>query len=125
MLTINEIRKRITPICQRYMIQSAYLFGSYARGDANERSDIDIRIEKGNHSKLIGLFSVSGFRLELIDALGKDVDLMTCIPKDNSSKLFRLSVSGKSFFSQVQYNGISEKCKEISALFIELLQFSE
>ena len=89
MLTINEIRKRITPICHRYMIQSAYLFGSYARGDANERSDIDIRIEKGNHSKLIGLFSVSGFRLELIDALGKDVDLMTCIPKDNSSKLFR------------------------------------
>lgn len=89
MLTINEIRKRITPICQRYMIQSAYLFGSYARGDANEQSDIDIRIEKGSHSKLIGLFSVSGFRLELIDALGKDVDLMTCIPKDNSSKSFR------------------------------------
>ena len=52
MLTIEEIRDKITPICQKYGVKSAYLFGSYARGEATEKSDVDIRIEQGDLSGL-------------------------------------------------------------------------
>lgn len=39
---IEEIKRIILPILQRYGVKRAGLFGSYVRGEAKERSDIDI-----------------------------------------------------------------------------------
>lgn len=74
MLTIAEIQKRIEPICKRYGAGRVYLFGSYARGSAGEESDVDLRVELGD---IHDLFTLSGFRLDLVDALGMDVDIVT------------------------------------------------
>ena len=46
--TIKEIKNIIKPILNKYGINDIYLFGSYARGDAKETSDIDIYCNKGN-----------------------------------------------------------------------------
>lgn len=78
MLTIEKIKEIIIPICKRYGVKKAFLFGSYARGEATENSDVDIRIEAG---KIKGLFQLSGFRIDLIEALGTDVDLLSVIPE--------------------------------------------
>ena len=43
--TIDEIKKRITPVAQKYGLSAVYLFGSYARGEANENSDIDLLVD--------------------------------------------------------------------------------
>lgn len=43
--TIDEIKKRIIPIIQKYNIPAMYLFGSYARGEANENSDLDFLVD--------------------------------------------------------------------------------
>ena len=51
MLTVEEIRKRIIPVLKKYKANGAVLFGSYAKGTANEDSDIDLLIE----SKLKGV----------------------------------------------------------------------
>lgn len=88
-LSINDIKNKITPICKSYDVAQAYLFGSYARGEATEDSDVDIRIDKGNSQKLRGLFDVSGFQLELMDALGKKVDLITILPEQELNSIFR------------------------------------
>ena len=72
--TIEEIKKRITGIAQQYGIQKAYLFGSYARGEAMPESDIDICIEKG---KIRTLFELSGFCQDLEEVLENKVDLIT------------------------------------------------
>lgn len=74
MPTIEEIRKTVTTVSKEYGVENVYLFGSYARGDNNEDSDIDLRIDKG---AIRGLFMLSGFRNKLIDCLGKDVDVLT------------------------------------------------
>lgn len=42
---MNEIAAIIRPILQNYGVSRAYLFGSYARGEATEHSDIDLRID--------------------------------------------------------------------------------
>ena len=76
-LSIDEIKKSVAPICRRYGINRAYLFGSYSRNEATEESDVDIRIEKGN---LRGLFALSGFRLDIVDALQKEVDIVSQLP---------------------------------------------
>ena len=67
----------MAPICRQYGINRAYLFGSYSRNEATEESDVDIRIEKGN---LRGLFALSGFRLDIVDALQKEVDIVSQLP---------------------------------------------
>lgn len=77
MLAIFEIRDRISSVCRKYGIKRAYLFGSQARGEATENSDYDIRIEKG---KLKDLFALSALRLDLVETLGKDVDLLSALP---------------------------------------------
>ena len=76
-LSVDEIRKSVAPICQRYGVNRAYLFGSYSRNEATEDSDVDIRIEKG---RLRGLFALSGFRLDIVEALQKEVDVVSQLP---------------------------------------------
>jgi len=72
--TIEEIKRKITGTAQQYGIQKAYLFGSYARGEAMPESDIDICIEKG---KIRTLFELSGFCQDLEEVLENKVDLIT------------------------------------------------
>lgn len=72
--SIEEIQRCVSPIAMRYGVERVYLFGSYARGCATVDSDIDLRIDKGT---LRGLFALSGMRLDICDALSKDVDLLT------------------------------------------------
>lgn len=72
--SVDEIKKIIAPIAEKYQVAQVYLFGSFARGDYSEESDIDIRIEKG---KLKGMFALCGFYTEVSEALGRKVDVLT------------------------------------------------
>ena len=83
-LSIDEIRDKIRPICEQYKIEKVWLFGSYARGEAREDSDVDLHMKA---PKGIGLFGLSGIYADLEEALGKEIDLITRIPEEN--KIFR------------------------------------
>lgn len=74
MLSIPVIKRTVSDLGKQYGADRMYLFGSYARGDATETSDIDIRIDPGH---IRGLFQLSGLRLELENRLGLPVDLLT------------------------------------------------
>ena len=69
---IEQIKKTILPILQKHDIQKAGLFGSHARGDFSENSNIDILVEI---NKNISLLDFVGIKLDIEDALGKKVDL--------------------------------------------------
>lgn len=71
--TLDEITERIAPVAKKYNIPKVYIFGSYARGEANPDSDVDLMIEVGN---LRGL-EVIGALEEFKNALNKPVDLIT------------------------------------------------
>jgi len=72
--TITEISRYLSPIARRHGLGAAFVFGSYARGDATAQSDVDICIDKG---RVKTLFELSGIRLDFEEALGKRVDLVT------------------------------------------------
>lgn len=72
--TVHEITDRIKPILEKYGIKSAFIFGSYARGEASAESDIDLFIDA---SELKGLFALSALYDELYNALDKNIDLVT------------------------------------------------
>jgi len=45
MHTLQEIIEKLTPIFKQYPIKRAALFGSYARGEQDNDSDVDIFLE--------------------------------------------------------------------------------
>ena len=72
-LTIKQIKERILPILNKHHINEVYLFGSYARGEANNKSDVDIFCEPGD----IETFIDQGYlEDELKESLKKDVDIV-------------------------------------------------
>lgn len=70
---IDEIADKVRPIAEAYDIDRIYLFGSYARGEATEKSDIDLYVE---FSKPLGLRYCS-FVSDIEECLGKCVDIIT------------------------------------------------
>lgn len=70
---IEEIKRKILPILQRYGVKRVGLFGSCVRGEMREDSDIDILVEI---EKDISLLDFVGLKLEIEEALGEKVDLV-------------------------------------------------
>ena len=70
-LTFEEIIRIVKPLAEKYHIKEVYIFGSYARGEADGESDVDILAVDGE--KFI-LRDILAFGYELSVALGRDVD---------------------------------------------------
>ena len=71
--TIDEIKKRIEPVAKDYTLERVYIFGSYARGEATEESDVDILVEGFNDKRF---FAFAGLFVDLEEALEKKIDLV-------------------------------------------------
>ncbi|MBN2380841.1 nucleotidyltransferase family protein [candidate division WOR-3 bacterium] len=75
-MSIDELKKKILPVLKRYGIRKAAVFGSFARGEDTENSDIDLLVEF-NDSENKSLLDLAGIQLDLQDLLGRDVDILT------------------------------------------------
>ena len=84
MLTLHTIREKSLPIARKYQVKRLELFGSYANGNATERSDADFLVEFIAPEPSI--FAVMGLREELSRSLGKPVDVVT-LPLANPARL--------------------------------------
>ena len=82
--TLNELKTMLYPVFSQYGIRSALLFGSYAKGSANGRSDVDILVDSGLRGlQFFGLLesvnSVLRIPVDLIDVSqiepGSEIDL--------------------------------------------------
>lgn len=70
---ISQLRRMQPELRRHYPIREMGVFGSYARGDQTERSDIDVLVAVDD---AMGLFALAGLQQELSDALGLKVDLV-------------------------------------------------
>ena len=69
--TVPQLKTALNPVFSRYGIRKAVLFGSYTKGTATAKSDIDLLVDSG----LRGLRFV-GFLDDVQRATGKAVDLL-------------------------------------------------
>ena len=53
-LTSEDINRFVRPIAEKYHVKEIYLFGSYARGEADENSDLDFLVFGGKNLNQIG-----------------------------------------------------------------------
>ena len=111
---ILEIQAAIIPILQAYQIKSAYLFGSYARGEATWKSDIDLRLDtKGSQVK--SLIDESGLFIKLKTALHCGIDMVACSLDEIVDDDFRKTLEReeiKIYDSNLRYT-ISKKDKPV------------
>jgi len=73
MLSITDIKTAVESVVKNTKVEKIVLFGSYAKGTANERSDIDLYIDSNRAITGLAFFGLRG-RIE--DALGMEVDLI-------------------------------------------------
>ena len=57
--TITDIKALVKPIAEKYNVDEIYLFGSYARNEANQNSDLDFLVFGGQNFKLTMIFSLA------------------------------------------------------------------
>jgi predicted nucleotidyltransferase len=81
----TNIEATVCTVLQQYPIKKAALFGSAARGDLTDKSDIDIVVEflPGRGGVNLEFF---GLRIDLEEALGCQVDLLTYDALINEAK---------------------------------------
>ncbi len=69
----EDMLKQIEKILKERNVSKASIFGSYARGDADDSSDIDLLVEPAKKS----LFELAGIKIDLENALNKKFDVLT------------------------------------------------
>jgi len=85
MLSIEEIKSYIIPVVKKYPIDKVILFGSYARGDASDTSDVDLVVESGGKMRNSKIFTLGG---DLLVALPVRVDVYDILEIKESSPLY-------------------------------------
>lgn len=74
MLTINYIQECVKKVAVQFPVKKVSLFGSYARGEADERSDVDFLVEF--KMPMVSLLMLADLRRCLEEALQTDVDVV-------------------------------------------------
>lgn len=74
-MSTQEISKTIADYFATQPVTKAWLFGSFARGEQREDSDVDILVEF-DHGQPIGLLRYAGMWREIEDLIGRKVDLV-------------------------------------------------
>ena len=71
MFGIETIKNKLRPVFSNYNINSAILFGSYAKGSATEKSDVDLLVDSNLHG--LSFFALIEDIREALDE--KEVDV--------------------------------------------------
>jgi predicted nucleotidyltransferase len=74
-LTLAWIKKKVLPILKKHAVKRAAVFGSFARGEATPKSDVDILIEYKTKKK--SLFDLVDLKSDLEEILDRKVDVIT------------------------------------------------
>jgi uncharacterized protein len=73
--TLSFIKRKAVPILKKHAVKRASIFGSFARGTAKSRSDVDFLIEYKGKDK--NLFDLVDLKSDLEETLDRKVDIIT------------------------------------------------
>ena len=71
---ISKHREQILKVAEKYGASDVRVFGSFARGTADEKSDVDFLV---NLAPGRSLFDLGGLLYELQELIGRRVDVVT------------------------------------------------
>ncbi len=75
MLTFEKIQQTVAAYFRDKPVKKVWLFGSYARGEATEESDVDLLLRYNDTPKRVSLLDILKMSEELKALLAKNVQL--------------------------------------------------
>ncbi|WP_195958025.1 nucleotidyltransferase family protein [Enterococcus gallinarum] len=96
-LTVEEIKTRVRPVAEKYEIPVVYIFGSYARNEATNESDIDFLVGTSGLSEKYRWSVYSDFFEELKEAVEREIDLVEIEAFDEPMQI----ASNREFFEKM------------------------
>ena len=91
-LSFENIVSLVKPLAEKYHVKEIYLFGSYARGEANADSDLDFLVFGGENFKPTLIFALGE---ELREAFQKDVDVFEIREVNQGSNFYNTIMKEK------------------------------
>lgn len=82
LLTLEEIKNKVALVLSKYDVSYCYLFGSYAKGEATEKSDVDLLVS----TNVTGM-AFYGMAEALREELHKKIDLLNLEQLNNNQQL--------------------------------------
>lgn len=89
-LSINDLRLIVHPLLKQHGLKSALLFGSYAREEASDGSDVDLIVERGENSRRLSVYALGK---DIRELTGKRVDIFNLTELDDGP--FKHAVSSE------------------------------
>jgi uncharacterized protein len=91
-MLVQEIINIAAPILKKNKVKKAALFGSMARQEFNDKSDIDILVELDDSCSLLDFI---GIKIDLEDAFHRKVDLVEykCVREELKKYIFSDPIS--------------------------------
>ncbi len=80
MLTTDQIKAVVADYFKDKPVKKVYLFGSYARGEANEESDVDLLVDLDNNEGAVGWKCFVWYQ-DLEKMLLKKTDVLTNVER--------------------------------------------
>jgi predicted nucleotidyltransferase len=74
--TLEQLKDLVEPIAKKYNLKALWVFGSYARGEATNKSDVDLLMDKTD-STIVSLLDFNRINRELEEAINLKVDLIS------------------------------------------------
>jgi predicted nucleotidyltransferase len=74
--SIQQLKELVEPIAQKYKLKALWVFGSYARGESTEDSDVDFLMDYTD-SVIVNFYDFVRIADELELILSRDVDLIS------------------------------------------------
>ncbi|MBR1743593.1 MAG: nucleotidyltransferase domain-containing protein [Lachnospiraceae bacterium] len=85
MITIEDIKKQSKEVFRMYPVKRVSVFGSFAKGQQTEESDIDMLIRDSD----IGILDISNMQQQLSDLFHMKIDL---VEEDDLSEVFKFLI---------------------------------
>jgi predicted nucleotidyltransferase len=74
--SLEQLKELVEPIAKKYNLKALWVFGSYARGEATEESDVDFLMDYSD-SIIVNLYDFNDLHDSLSRLINKDIDLIS------------------------------------------------
>ncbi len=84
--SVNDLKALLAPAFSAYPVSRGYIFGSYARNEATESSDIDLFVEPSPDFRS---YDTCGVLSRAMQLSGKSVDCYSTLDFDENAPIYK------------------------------------
>ncbi len=119
-LNLQDLQQKLVPVLEAHGVRKAVLFGSYAKGTATEKSDVDLLVDSGLHGlRFVGLLE------EIREALDREIGLFDVAHIEPGSRIdLEIRRTGKVIYERAGENGSVWRLENTVVIFDKFVDWN-